>query len=383
MLLLIAYIGFVSLGLPDTMVGVAWPAVRQEFHLHQDSIALVFSGAGCGYFFSSFFTGRLLRVIGIGTLLTASTAIVALSGYGFGLSQLWLLFAACSVLHGLGSGAIDAGLNHYVAHHFSPRHMNWLHACYGLGATLGPLIMTGAITSLGSWRTGYFILATTLLLLSFVFAATRSQWNRPTSDGEGGQESKSAGIFETLGHATVWLHITFFFFYTGLEVTVGQWSFTLLTESRGISNETAGLGVASYWGGISVGRVLFGFIVERIGIDKMIRWSLLTASLGTTLLALNISETVTLLSLVLAGAGLAAIYPCMMSRTPQRLGSSLSAHAIGFQVSAAMLGAAALPSLSGVLAQRAGLESITAAAVAMAFFLMLLHEMLLSRDAKR
>lgn len=382
MLLLIAYIGFISLGLPDTLIGVAWPAVRQEFHLHQDAVALIFFGSGCSYFLSSFFTGRLLRMAGIGTVLTASTAIVALSGFGFGLAEVWLLFAACSILHGLGSGAIDAGLNHYVAHQLSPRHMSWLHAAYSLGATMGPLIMTGAISSSRSWRAGYFTVATILLLLSLLFAVTGSKWNRSNSiEGEEG-ESKSAGIGKTLRQTAVWLHISFFFVYTGLEVTVGQWSFTVLTESRGVSGETAGLWVASYWGSIGVGRVLFGFIVERIGIDKMIRWSLLTAVVGTALFALNISEGVSALSLVLAGSGLSAIYPCMMSKTPQRLGTTLSAHAIGFQVSAAMLGAAALPSLSGALAQGAGLESITVAAAVMAFSAFLLHETLLSRDAK-
>lgn len=198
MLLLIAYIGFVSLGLPDTLIGVAWPAVRQEFQLHHDAVALVFFGSGCSYFLSSFFTGRLLRVVGIGTLLTASTAIVALSGVGFGMAGVWLLFAACSLLHGLGSGAIDAGLNHYVAHHFSPRHMNWLHAFYSLGATLGPLIMTAALSSPHSWRAGYFTVGTILLILSLVFAVTRSRWNGSGAHGEGPGESRSAGICETL-----------------------------------------------------------------------------------------------------------------------------------------------------------------------------------------
>lgn len=382
LLLLIAYIGFVSLGLPDTLIGVAWPAVRQEFHLHQDAVALVFFGSGCSYFLSSFFTGRLLRVIGIGTLLTASTAIVAVSGFGFGAAQLWLLFAACSLLHGLGSGAIDAGLNHYVAHHFSPRHMNWLHAFYSLGATLGPLIMTAAISSQYSWRAGYFTVATILLLLSLVFAVTRSKWNGSSYIGEGKGEIESAGIRETLRETAVRLHVAIFFVYTGLEVTVGQWSFTVLTESRGVARETAGLWVAGYWGSIGVGRVLFGFIFERMGMDRMICRSLLTACLGAALFALNVPGVVTPLSLVLTGAGLAAIYPCMMSRTPQRLGASLAANAIGFQVSAAMLGAAALPSLSGLIAERAGVESIPVAAAVMAFVLVSLHETLLYRDAK-
>jgi fucose permease len=382
LLLFIAYIGFVSLGLPDTLIGVAWPSVRDHFHLPQSAVGFIFVGAGCSYFLSSFFTGRLLGVLGIGLLLALSSGLVALSGFGFGLAPVWALFAACSILHGLGSGAIDAGLNHYVAHHFSAKHMNWLHACYSLGATLGPLIMTGVIASHGSWRAGYLTVATILLVLAFLFAATRRKWDAPgeVSANEEEQGTAPASMAETLRDRTVWLQVVLFFFYTGLEVTVGQWSFTVLTENRGIERETAGLWVTIYWGSIGVGRILFGFIVDRLGIDRLIRLSLLTALCGTALFAANISAPVSAVALALAGLGLAAIYPCMMTRTPQRLGKKLAAHAIGFQVSAAMLGAAALPSLSGVLAQRVGLGAVTSAAVAMALLVFLLHEVLLLRD---
>src|SRR5688500_452344 len=142
LLLFIAYLGFISLGLPDTLIGVAWPSVRDHFNLFQSAVALIFFGSGFAYFFSSFFSGRLLRAFRVGTLLALSSALVALSGFGYASANVWLLFAACSLLHGLGSGAIDSGLNHYVAHHFSARHMNLLHACYSIGAMLGPLIMT-------------------------------------------------------------------------------------------------------------------------------------------------------------------------------------------------------------------------------------------------
>jgi len=386
LLLLIAYIGFISLGLPDTLIGVAWPSVRDHFHLQQSAIAFIFFGAGCSYFLSSFFTGRLLQVFGIGMLLATSSALVALSGFGYGLAPLWALFAACSLLHGLGSGAIDAGLNHYAAHHFSAKHMNWLHACYALGATLGPLIMTGVIAWHRSWRVGYLTVATILFSLALLFIVTQRKWDEPgqenKSEGEK-QEAPPASMADTLRHPTVWLQVILFFIYTGLEVTVGQWSFTVLTESRGIQKETAGLWVTIYWGSIAVGRVLLGFVVDRLGIDKLIRLSLLTALASTTLFALNLSPATSGLALALAGLGLASIFPCMMTRTPQRLGKALAAHAIGFQVSAAMLGAASLPSLSGLIAQRLGLNSVTTAAAVMAAVLFLLHESVLLRDRQR
>lgn len=377
LLLIIAYIGFISIGLPDTLVGVAWPSVRTAFDLRQSAVALIFLGAGCGYFVSSFSVGKLLNAVGVGLLLAASSALVALSAVGYGLAPLWALFAACSLLYGLGSGAIDAGLNHYVAHHFSVRHMNWLHACWSLGATLGPLIMTAAIASSGGWRAGYLTVAAILACLSLLLAATRHRWDQPGDAQAAEKTAVSVGIVETLRHPMVQLQIVLFFFYTGLEASVGQWSFTLLAESRRVQAESAGLFVTTYWASIGVGRVLFGMAAERLGIDRLIRLSTLMALVGTILLASNRSELLSAAALALIGLGLAAIYPSMMMRTPQRLGTSLSAHAIGFQVSAAMLGTAALPSLIGLLAEKFGLESVAGAAVGMAVVLVLLHEALL------
>jgi fucose permease len=174
-----------------------------------------------------------------------------------------------------------------------------------------------------------------------------------------------------------------FFVYTGLEVTVGQWSFTVLTESRGFHKEAAGLGVTIYWASIFAGRILFGFIADRLGIDRLLRWSTCTAVLGTLLFALNLSGALSAVALALTGLGLAAIYPSMMTKTPQRLGQALATHAIGFQVSAAMLGAAALPSLAGFLAQRLGLEAVAGAAIAMATAIFLVHEVILFRSQVR
>ncbi len=373
LLLVIAYLGFISLGLPDTLIGVAWPSVRDTFHLQQSAIAFIFFGTGLSYFLSSFFTGRLLNLLGVGVLLAGSSILVAISGFGYALAPVWVLFASCAILHGLGSGAIDAGLNHYVAHHFSARHMNWLHACYSLGATFGPLIMTGMLAWHGSWRAGYFTVASILLVLSVLFAFTRRKWDEPEQATDA-EPVAAATMTEALRHPVVWLQILLFFVYTGLEVTVGQWSFTLLTESRKLGTETAGLLVTTYWASIGVGRVLFGFIVDRLGIDRLLRLSMAAALLGTVLFALNIAGWVSAVALALAGLGLAAIYPCMMTRTPQRLGKALAAHAIGFQVGGAMLGAAALPALAGLFAQWFGTEAITVAAVGMALVLYLLHE---------
>ncbi len=374
LLLVIAYIGFVSLGLPDAVIGVAWPSIREHFHLRQGNLALVFIAAGIGYFISSSFIGRILLRTPIGVLLAASSLLVAVSGFGFALAPIWILFAGCAIVHGLGSGAIDAGLNHYAAHHFSPRHMNWLHACYSLGATLGPLLMTAVLVQSGSWRTGYATVGAAMLSLSLLFFTTRKYWDSAPPPPETDRDPHAT---TTLRNSTVYLQVLIFFIYTGLEVSVGQWGFTLLTESRGISRENAGLWITLYWASIGVGRILFGFVVEAIGIDRLLRYSTSAAAIGALLLAGRFPSP--LLGLILVGLGLAPVYPCMMTRTPQRLGKALAAHAIGFQVGAAMLGAAFLPSVCGLLADISGLEQIPKATAILAITLCLMHEFLLRR----
>jgi fucose permease len=258
--------------------------------------------------------------------------------------------------------------------------MNWLHACYSLGATLGPLVMTAALTSFGSWRAGYAAVAGVLAILSLLFAKTRRRW-----DGDGESDSApqpppmTATFSETVADPIARIQIVLFFVYTGLEVTAGQWAFTILTEARHLRSVTAGLWVTMYWASIAVGRVVFGFVAEAIGLDRLVRWSILAVVIGAALFALNLAGWLSCTALVLMGLGLAPIYPCTMTRTPQRLGSARSAHAIGMQVSAAMVGAAVLPSASGLLGQVFGLQTIPLASLAMAVALLALHEAVLRK----
>lgn len=377
LLLVICYIGFISLGLPDTLIGVAWPSVRQTFGLRQSDVSWIFFGSGSSYFLSSFFAGRLLKAFNVGVLLAISCSLVALADFNFSFARVWPLFALGAILHGLGSGAIDAGLNHYVANHFSARHMNWLHACYSLGAMLAPLIMTAAIARWNSWRLGYLVAAVVLLSLSLLFLFTKRQWDDRAESSAGVETPGHSTIAETLRVPRVWLHILLFFVYTGLEVALGQWSFTVLTEGRGIDREVAGVWVAIYWGSIFGGRVILGFIVDRMGIDRLIRLSIVTTIAGTVLFVWNPFHLASPIALGLAGFGLASIFPCLMTRTPQRFGKARAAHAIGFQVGAAMLGAAILPSVTGFIAEQRGIHWVPATILLISVMMALLHETVL------
>jgi fucose permease len=377
LLIALAYVGFVSLGLPDAVIGVAWPSVRDAFGLPQGAAGLVFVAAGLGYFVTSFLSGRLTQALGIGLLLAASTALVAAAMFGFASSPLWPLFVACAVVHGLGSGAIDSGLNGYAAHYLSARHMNWLHACYCFGAMLGPLLMTAVLTEGYHYPTGYAIVGGVMLALSVVFVATGPKWGQASATAEA--SGPRVGTRAAIRHPAVLVQMGVFFLYTGLEMTLSQWAFTVLTESRGVARGPAGVAVGLYWGSIGAGRVMFGLIADRVGIDRLLRGCLLAAAAGAGLIAVPLPSEAAFAGLALAGVGLAPVFPCLMTRTPQRLGTALSAHAIGFQVGAAMIGAAAVPGALGLIAGGVGLEAVPVGAAVLACLLWLLHEGLTRR----
>ena len=368
LLIVLAYMGFISLGLPDAVIGVAWPTVRQTFSLPQAAVGMLFVASGLGYFSSSFFSGRMTHALGIGMLLAGSTALVAIAMFGFAAAPVWALFPVCALLHGLGSGGIDAGLNGYAAHHLTARHMNWLHACYCFGAMLGPLLMTAVLTSGRHYSAGYSVMGALLLALSGMFLITRTQWGQASALPN--VTGPHATLTEALGHSTVLLQIAVFFVYTGLEISISQWAFTVLTESRGVRPAPAGIGV---------GRIVFGLVADWIGIDFLLRCCLLAAAAGATLFALPLDIEGAFAGLVLAGVGLAPVFPCLMTRTPQRLGAVLSTHAIGFQVGAAMIGAAAIPATLGLIAGRSRLEAVPVGIVIVAVALWLLHEWLVRR----
>jgi len=384
--LAIAYLGFISLGLPDPVAGVAWPSVRATFALHQSSFGLIFIGLGCGYCASGFFGGKFTHLLGLGNLLWISSTLVAAAMLASGLAPVWSAIVGGAVLWGLGSGGIDAGLNSYVSTHFSARHMNWLHACYSLGATLGPLVMTAMVAGVGSWRLGYGVVGGVMSLMSILFLVTRRRWDVPPTIGFTPAEGAAArptevadrvGLLDTLRRPLVQLQTAIFFLYVGLEFTVGQWSYTLLTESRGLSEERSGSLAAAYYGAIGLGRIVAGVIAPRVGLDRLLRTTMIVALLGAAYYAFGRAPAAGSIGLLLIGLGLAPVFPCLMTQTPGRVGASYAAHAVGFQVSAGMLGAALVPSATGLLVDRYGLEVAAVFAVALAAALLISHETVL------
>jgi fucose permease len=377
-LLVLAYVGFISLGLPDGVNGVAWPSVRDAFSVRSGALGIISISLGTAYVLSSLSAGSLVGRLGVGGVLAGSTALAAAGLAVHAVAPHWVPFVIGASLVGFGSGAVDAALNAFVARTYAAKHVNWLHACYSIGATLGPILMATAIQRIGSWRVGYAAVAVLLVLLGAGFLATKSGWGarpsvppRPIGDLAG-----------TLRHPVARLHLAAFFVYTGLEVVLGQWAYTVLREYRRIPTDSATVWTASYFGAIAVGRVLTGFGVGRIGTDRTARAGTWAAAVGVALFALGTSDPLRGLGLLLAGLGLAPVFPCLMSRTPARVGESLSPHAIGFQVSLATVGAALLPAFGGLLVAAQGIEAVPLEALGLSLVLVLLHELILARVGK-
>jgi fucose permease len=374
----LAFAAFISLGLPDGLLGVAWPSIRRTFELPVSQLGPLLGLIMAGYLASSFLSGSLVGRWGVGRLLVWSNVVIVASCAGYALAPRWPVMLVCGLLAGLGAGAIDAGINAYTAAHFAPRVMSWLHGSWGLGAALGPVVMTGVLAAGLVWRWGYGLVALALAVMALCFARTRALW-----DGGGGSAGSAvvappamAGMGETLGRPAVWLHLVFFFLYTGLEASGGQWAYSILTEARTLPPAAAGVWVGAYWGSLTLGRFVCGAIAPRVSTDALLRFCTAAAPMGAALLWLD-RGYLSLAGLCLLGFVLAPVFPLTISATPGRLGKGYAAHAIGFQVSAACVGGAALPAAGGLIARRYGLEAITTFQLAVALVLLVLHEVVL------
>ena len=243
-LILLAFVAFVALGLPDGLLGVGWPSIRTGFSIPLDAIGMFLVAVVAGYMASSFLSGFLLSRVGVGRVLAASCFLTGLALIGYTLVPQWWMMVVLAVFAGLGAGAIDAGLNTYVAAHFGEGLMQWLHASWGVGITIGPLIMTLGLAALNTWRFGYRVVGGFQIALAACFVLTLAMWSQNKMPSEGEAEKRltdyKTPMGETLRQPQVWLSVLLFFLYVGAEAALGTWTYTLLTESRGVDEMLAG-----------------------------------------------------------------------------------------------------------------------------------------------
>jgi fucose permease len=361
----------VSLGLPDGVLGVAWPSMRRGFEVPVSHLGILLAGAMVGYLVSSFSSGALVSRLGVGRLLAWSSAATAASALAYALSPAWMLVALGAVLGGLGAGAIDAGINAFAAAHLSPRAVSWLHASYGVGATLGPLLTGAVLAATASWRAAYAVIAVLLAAMAAVFARTARHWK--VGAGSGGSSGPPARMADALKGPAVWLNLGLFFAYAGLEVGAGQWAYSWLHEGRGVAPGAAAGWVAAYWGSLTAGRIALGALTRHVAVRTLLGGSLAGVPLGILILWAGLGPASGATGLGLLGLTLAPIYPLLIVTTPERVGAPYATHAIGFQVAAFYLGTAVLPGTAGLLARHAGLEALGPFLLSIAVALGLLH----------
>jgi fucose permease len=361
-LILLAFVAFIALGLPDGLLGVGWPSIRTDFSIPLDAIGMFLTAVVVGYMTSSFLSGFLLSRVGVGRVLVTSCFLTGLALIGYTIVPQWWMMVLLGVFAGLGAGAIDAGLNTYVATHFGEGLMQWLHASWGVGITMGPIIMTLGLTIMNTWRFGYQVVGGFQITLAACFVLTLAMWNQNNAPSNSEAEKKltdyKTPMGETLRQPQVWLSVVLFFLYVGAEASLGTWTYTLLTESREVDTTLAGFFAGSYWFTFTIGRIVAGMFASRVGVNKLVLGGLVGALLGAGLLILNPSEIANVLAVAVIGLSIAPIFPAMMSGTSTRVGDHYTANTIGMQMAATGFGTAIIPSLMGVSARQISLEII-------------------------
>ncbi|MEN3336462.1 MAG: hypothetical protein V7647_138 [Acidobacteriota bacterium] len=372
----LAALAFVSLGLPDGLLGVAWPSMGAFFGVDLQALGGLLVATTTGYVASSFSSGRLLRRVNLGTVLAASCLLTACGLLGYAAVSRWPIVLALGVVLGIGAGAIDAALNTYVATHHGVRTLNWLHACFGVGASSGPLLMTAVLRGGSPWQRGYVLVGIAQIALATCFAVTFRAW--PSSDGLAASADRTgaATMRATLTLPAAWLGMAVFIAYAGVEASIGAWTYTLLTVGRHIGVVEAGLLASLFWGGITAGRLLAALGGGVVSGHMLLRGGVWGVVLGVGLVWANLAPALTAAGLVLAGLACGPIFPSLIAMTPRRVGRPHAANTVGFQIAASAFGLSVVPGLVGVAGARIGVEAIARLFLALAVLLALVYQVL-------
>lgn len=361
-ILLLTFMAFIILGMNAGLLGVAVPSIRGEFGLPLDAASLPLIVTQITYTLSSFASGPLIFRMGYGRYFLLGGALGMLGIFSYVIAPQWLLVLLAGLITGMGSGLIDAGMNNYVATHHGARAMNWLHACFGIGISLSPLIMTAVLSNELSWRAGYGIVGGLNVVFVLLLVLALGSWKRVPHitavdhnplDGKAAQRPSLA---RTLALPAVWISLAWFTIYVGIEATPGQWAYSFFTESRGVETTLAGILASLYWTSFTVGRVIFSLIILRIqNTTRLLRLCMFLAALGAGLWWLRI-DIVSFAGLLLLGFAQAPMFAIFISNTSRYVGREHAQNAIGIQVGGVGIGAALVPGLAGVLAERTSLE---------------------------
>lgn len=353
LLLVIIYIAFISLGLPDSLLGSAWPIMYKELDAPISYAGIISMIISAGTIISSLLSDKITRKLGTGVVTVSSVFLTATALFGFSVSNSFFMLCILAIPYGLGAGAIDAALNHYVALHYTSRHMSWLHCFWGIGASISPYIMGYAIGAGHGWRNGYSVVSIIQISLTIILFISLPLWkqkNAALSDHE--ENHAPLKLKDALKIKGVVPVLIAFLSYCGFEATAGLWISTYLVENRGLENEIAANLASLFYLGITFGRFICGFITEKMGDKTMIRIGAITILIGVFFIALPTDTSMTAIAgLMIAGFGAGPVYPSIIHSTPNNFGKENSHAIIGIQMASAYVGSTFLPPVFGFLAE--------------------------------
>ena len=354
LLLPIIYLSFISLGLPDGLLGAAWPTMYPVFGVEVSASGIVFMLIAAGTVISSLQSDRITSRFGTPKVTAVSAAITAVSLFGFSSCRAFPMLCLWAIPYGLGAGGVDACLNNYVAVHYESKHMSWLHCMWGIGASIGPYIMGAVLSGGGIWNGGYRIVGLVQLVLTGILFLSLPVWNRGSGseDHTVRQPLTLKAVLAISGAKEI---MVAFFCYCALEQTAALWAASYLVLERGINPETAASYAGMFYMGITVGRFLNGFLAIKLSDNTLIRVGFGIIGLGIVLLFLPLGNACALTGLVIVGLGCAPIYPCIIHSTPEHFGVERSQALVGVQMASAYVGICLMPPLFGFLSGKMGL----------------------------
>ena len=380
LLLAVIYLSFISLGLPDSLLGSAWPAMYGEFGVPVSYAGIISMIIAAGTILSSLQSDRLTRKLGTGKVTAISVAMTAVALFGFSFSNSFWILCFWAIPYGLGAGSVDASLNNYVALNYASRHMSWLHCMWGVGASLGPYIMGYAITGGQGWNSGYGYIAVLQIVLTIILIFSLPLWkNRTEEKNENSVNAKTLTLKEIIKISGAKEIMITFFCYCALEQTTGLWASSYLTLHKGISADKAASFASMFFIGITIGRAFSGFITMKLSDSKMIRFGQGVAAIGIITLMLPFGEYISLIGLIMIGLGCAPIYPCIIHSTPEYFGADKSQAIIGVQMASAYIGTLLMPPIFGLIAEYINVSLYPVYLFIVMIFMVVMHEALLRK----
>ena len=379
LLLAIIYLAFISLGLPDALLGAAWPSMYPQFDVPVSYAGIISMIIALGTVVSSLQSDRLTKKLGTGKVTALSVLMTALALFGFATSHSFGMLCLWAIPYGLGAGSVDASLNNYVALHYESRHMSWLHCMWGIGASAGPYIMGYALTAGWGWNSGYHIIAVLQIVLTAILLCSLPLWKqRPAEVLQDGkvQNVKALSIREVLQLAGAREILVCFFCYCALEQTTGLWASSYLTLHKGVSADTAASFASMFYLGITVGRALSGFLTMKLNDVQMIRLGEVIIGIGVLVMLLPFGQSLSLTGLILIGLGCAPVYPCVIHSTPAHFGADKSQAIIGIQMACAYVGTCLMPPVFGLIANHITVALLPVYLLIILVLMMIMHELL-------